>query len=326
METLEQIKDEILKHQSIVVAAHISPDSDAVGSSLGLTRILNSVGKSATGYLVDQIPKRVQPLVKDSKITHEVPREGFDLLIAVDTATKKRLGEHSEVLSKLAKKTIVIDHHISNPAYGDLNFIDATAASTASIILCLGKLLGAKFDETTLNLLLAGLMDDTGCFRFGNTDERVFLEAAELAKLGAKPEKISEILYFSSPLKYLKLQSKVIESIEMIANSQIAFGTMPLKTLTSLSCTKDDADGLIEVLRSVEGTRGAVFLRELDPTPEAPNKWKASIRNKQGSFDANVVAGTFGGGGHIAAAGCTLEMPLEQAKKQIEAAILKALR
>lgn len=325
MSTLEQVRDAIIDKHSIVVAAHISPDSDAVGSCLGLTRILNSIGKSAIGYLFDPIPKRIQPLVNDSKIQHELPKAGFDLLIAVDTATKNRLGDHNEALSKLAKMTIVIDHHISNPGYGELNFIDSSSASTSSIVLHLGKLLGATFDETTLNLLLAGLMDDTGSFRYGNTSERVFQEAAELVRLGAQPEKISELLYFSSPLKYLKLQAKVIETIELRANAQIAFGAMPLKTLSDLGCTKDDADGLIEVIRSVEGTKGAVFLRELEPTAEAPNKWKASIRNKLGSFDANVVAGNFGGGGHVAAAGCTINLPLDQAKKELEAEILKLL-
>lgn len=325
MSTLQEIRDAISSSHSVVVAAHISPDSDAVGSSVGLARLLSSIGKDAVTYLYDRIPERVLPLVKDSKVISQTPSMSFDLLIAVDTATKERLGKSSDELFKFAKKTIVLDHHISNPGYGDLNFIDATSASSASIVLRLGKLLNAKFDKVTLNLLFAGLMDDTGSFRFGNTDERVFLEAAELVRLGAEVEKVSEQLYFSSPLRYLKLQSKVVESIELIAGSQIAFGSISVDDLKTLNCKKEDTDGMIDLLRSVEGTKGAVFLRELTPTSDSPNKWKASIRNKQGSFDANKVATTFGGGGHIAAAGCTINLHLDEAKKLIEAAILKAL-
>jgi phosphoesterase RecJ-like protein len=320
MNSLEQIRDAIFAAKTIIVAAHISPDSDAVGSCLGLVRLLNSIDKSATAYLFDKIPQRLKPLVKDSPVVHQLPSAGVDLFISVDTATKNRLGDHSDALMKLAKKTIVIDHHISNPGYGDLNFIDANSASASSIILHLGKLLSATFDQTSLNLLLAGLMDDTGSFRYGNTTDRVFLEAAEIVKLGAQPEVVSELLYFSSPLKYLKLKSKVVETIELAVNSEIAIGCISLKTLAELNCTKEDADGLIEVLRSIENTKGAVFLRELEA-----GKWKASIRSKQGSFDANIVAGKFGGGGHLAAAGCTIELPLDEAKKQLEAEIAKVL-
>ena len=323
--SLEEIADFIKRAKSVVLAAHISPDSDAIGSSVGLTRLIKTLGIQATTYLFDRVPSRNAPFLGDSQVSHSVPTEAYDLLISVDTATQPRLGDANEELFRLASKTIVIDHHISNPGYGDLNFIDVAYASSSSIILHLGKLLGAQFDETTANLLLAGLMDDTGCFRFGNTTERVFFEAAELVRLGAKPEYVSELLYFSSPLRFLQLRSKLVDSLELIANGQVALGYITQKSLSDLGCTKDDADGLIEVLRSVENTKGAVFLRELEPTADRPERWKGSLRSKQGSFDANAVAGVFGGGGHIAAAGCTIEEPLAVIKLLLEAEIVKAL-
>lgn len=315
----EALLNEIKSAKSIVVAAHISPDTDAVGSSFGLVRALRSIGKDARAYLYDDISNRVRPLIGDTPWSREVPTSEIDLFISIDTATKARLGLKNEELFKCAKRSAVIDHHVSNIGYGDVNYIVGDAPSSASLVLEIANVLNATLDETSLNLLYAGLCDDTGSFRYSNSSVRAFNEAGELVKRGVNPERIAEILFFSTPLRLLKLRSKALDTLELVLDGQLGIASVSQQLLDELGCKSEDTEGLIDDIRAVEGTVGAVFLRQL------ADGWKASIRSKSDSFDANAVAGKFGGGGHRAAAGCTIREPLERVKELMVDAIKEAL-
>jgi len=317
--SLGEVVQKIRVAKSLIVAAHISPDGDAVGSSFGLTRILRSMGKSAQAYLCDGVPERMKPLISDTPWSSNPPVGSYDLLIAIDTATKMRLGPDVEELFKHAASSVVIDHHVSNAGYGDVNFIQGDAPSSASLVIELAAALGVVPDKAAVNLLFAGLCDDTGSFRFSNAGVRAFSDASELVRMGAEPEPVAQALYFSDPFRQFKLRSRALESLELVLKNRIALISLSRATLEELGCTSEDTGEVVDEARRVAGTSGAVFLREVE------NGWKASLRSKGDAFDANAVARTFGGGGHRAAAGCTIQEPLEKAKELLLAALEKAL-
>jgi len=319
MHTLQDVLSEIHAANTIVVTAHISPDSDAIGSSFACARLLRSIGKDARVYLYDPVPARHQELLGDTPFSNQVPEKEFDLLLVIDTATKARVGEKVEELFALAKRTVVVDHHISNPGFGDINYVRGEAPSSSSLVLEIATALNAKLDKFSLNLLFAGLSEDTGSFRFSNSSAQAFLEGATLVSQGAEVDKVSQVLYFSTPLRRMKLRGRALETLELVADGRIALVSVSKQLLSELGCTSEDTDGLIDDVRSIEGTLAAVFLREID------SGWKASLRSKADSFDANHVASKFGGGGHRAAAGCTLREPLDKARELIADAIAQAL-
>lgn len=301
---------------TVLVAAHVSPDADAVGSSCALSRSLSSLGKRSLVYLADKVPAHLLPLIGDTTIVHVVPSEQFDLLVVVDTATKDRVGKDADALFAVSNKRLVIDHHISNTRYGEINYVEGDAPSSASIIYALAQSLGSELDQTTLNLLYAGLCDDTGSFRFSNATPRAFRDAESLVSRGAEVSRVAELLFFSVPLNRLKLRARALERLELICDNKVSFTFLDLESFQECEASPLDSEGVIDDIRAVQGVEGAVFMREVD------EGFRFSLRSKSLAFDANQIASRFGGGGHRAAAGCTIKgVSASEAKERMVTAI-----
>ena len=304
---------------SVIVSAHISPDADAIGSSAGLALGLARLGKKAAVYLYDPVIEKMRPLVGDAPIVNQLPNVSVDAVVVVDTASRRRVGEDGDGLFKLGKTVVNIDHHISNDNWGDHNYIDSAAAASAIIVYELLSELGNGFDTRISNLLYAGLSDDTGQFRYSNTDKRSLTTAAALVEIGAEPHIVANAMYYSVPTRVQRLRALALAGMQIELGGRAAIVVCTKEMLSEAGAKDEDTDGLIDEARAVEGTDCAILIRELS------QGWKISLRSKRLDFDVNRIAGIFGGGGHAAAAGCKIGGSLEQVQAALLGEVKQAL-
>lgn len=302
--------DKLKAGDEFVIVTHISPDADAISSSIGLAQILSLLGKKAKVFFEEDIPNKFKKLISLSYLINS-EQELISLLktstlVGVDCATKKRLGDVVNKHFELAKDTLNIDHHESNENWAKINWVVKDSPATASLIHELAGNLEVKIPQDLANLLYSGIMDDTGCFRYANTTSECLNACADLIKQGAKPQYISSILYYEIPERVLKLRALAASTLETFAQGKIALIYVTKKILEDLNCVSDDTEGLIDLVCSVEGVKIAFFAREID------NGYKVSVRSKEDGVDVNKFAERFGGGGHKMAAGFTLNQPLEK--------------
>jgi phosphoesterase RecJ-like protein len=294
------------KHKcNYVIATHISPDSDAIGSSVALYLALKSAGKNVNLYLEKPLTERFIPLVpKNVKIIHEVPTFEF-IFVGIDCATKKRLGDDFEELLYSSRASFNIDHHKSNENWAKYNYIDDVSPASACIIYQIICDLELDISPEIASLLYAGILDDTGFFRFANTTPECLIIAGTLVELGAKPADISNIIHFEVPKRVVNLRAKALNTLTFYDEDRIALLYVTQAMLDEAGCSSEDSEGLVDFARSVQGVQLGFFIREMD------GKWKVSCRAKTEKYDVNELAGKFGGGGHKMASGFTFEGTLD---------------
>jgi phosphoesterase RecJ-like protein len=297
----DSIINEITSSDTIILSTHVSPDPDAIGSSGALCLGLRSVGKNALLYLPDPLPERLRGFFPEEYIIKEIPSGGY-LLIGLDCATKKRLGDESDLLCSSARNVINIDHHASNEGWGNLNHIKGDEAATAVLVYELLSQLHVPISAQGATLLYAGIMDDTGSFRFSNTSEKALLTASSLLALGANPSEIATEIYFQEPFRALKLKGKAIDTLCVFEDGKAALAYISLQMRGEDVHSPGDSEGIIDIVRAVKGVSVALFLREHER-----DKWRGSIRSKSISCDVSKFASVFGGGGHQAAAGFSID-------------------
>lgn len=307
--SISDIAQEISKSKSFLIFTHIFPDPDAIGSAFALAQGLITLGKHANVHIPQGIIPRMLDLVSTEidLASLDLSKHDFDYAIIVDTANKERA---SGLMTGI--KTINIDHHESNDLWGDLNYIDATSPSSTVIVAELLAELGLKsLDSKIANLLFAGLSDDTGSFKFSNATPRAFKAAATFIEAGASPSDIANRLYFSQKANRIKLQAKALQDLRFYLSGKVSLLTLTQALLEECEASADDTDGLVDIARSVEGVEVAVFIRQ------NAEKWKVSLRSKSDNISVNAIANLFGGGGHPAAAGCTLTGDIKDVEKKI---------
>ena len=223
------------------------------------------------------------------------------------------MGKEQEQLFAVTEQSFNIDHHISNESWADINYIVSDACASAEIAVDVLEELGVTIDKQMADLLYAGIMDDTGSFRYANTNVSALEHAAKLVACGAKPDEVANKLYFSVSEKVLKLRALALSKMSLELAGRVSFLAVTSEMLESLGCSSQDTEGLVDEIRTINGVTGVIFIREL----EEKDKWKVSLRSKQGDFDVQAVAASFEGGGHKMAAGCTMEGSLEKVKKMV---------
>lgn len=302
---IRSIYDLIEGSQEVVIVTHISPDADAVGSALGLAILLKNSGTNANCYFSESLPSKLIPLVDFERVffaEDELVKKlsSGAILVGVDCATKKRLGEVVYKSFPLAKTTINIDHHASNENWGQTNWVVPNAAATAEMIFEFSQSASLKLDSQIANLLYAGILDDTGSFCFSNTTGNTLRYAAELIDAGANPANISNYLYFQVPERVWRLRSQSLMTLRLEHQGKVGIMYVTQKMLDETGCVSEDTEGLVDIIRSIQGVEVVFFVREIE------NGFKISARSKNPNIDVNNFAAHFGGGGHKAAAGFTI--------------------
>jgi len=309
VELVQALKDS----QRVVVATHINPDGDALGSALGLVLALRQMGKQAWVVDKDPVPRIYRFLPSAEEVSSELPQGDVDTLVLVDCGEMERTGY--ETLP--GRTRLVIDHHLTERNFGDIRWVLSNASSTGEMVFNLLKALGLPLEREVAVCLYVALFTDTGGFRYSSSCPSAYRAAAEMVEAGAEPWEVTENVYESHSYQRLALLGKALDG--MVRNEHVAIIAVTDDMYEATGATSEDTDNFANMARSIEGIEVGIFLRQV-----GPDAFKASMRSK-GRVNVAAIAERFGGGGHHNAAGGVIEGSLEHARATILKAVEDAL-
>jgi len=308
----EQIGQTLRDNKRFAILSHVRPDGDALGSQLALGLSLKKLGKDVRIWNEDGMLDKYG-FLSSSKLLTKPPAEpqDFDVAIALDTAIQNRLGNTVAAI-KSAKVWINIDHHPSNPGYGDIVYIDPHAPATGQILFELMTNQKLPIDPAIAENLYAAISTDTGSFQYPNTTARTFEIAAELVRAGVDVGRVSQLTYESYPRRRVELLRDLLGTMRFNANDCVASFSLSLATAKKLGVLPEDNEGLIDHLRAIRGVIVAVFFEEL-----ADGKVRVSMRSKSEKVNVCAICEKFGGGGHVLAAGARVKGTLDEVEQKV---------
>lgn len=306
------VKDFILQNDDFVLISHISPDGDTLGSSLALYEALLTLGKRAQPVCCAPVPDAYRFCPGMEKVVLPAEAKRARCAIAIDCGDLGRLGD-AGALFTAAEKTLVIDHHGTNPGFGDVNWVEECGATGELIYILLGEL-GVAVTESIATCLYTAVATDTGNFAYSNTTERSFQTAGALLKSGFDMSRVNRELFRTCPLRKLKLKSELIRASRFYKDGKLVIGMITNAMMDECGATGADAEGLIDDLRDIDTVEVAIVLRE-----EGADLVRVSMRGKN-CFNVAEVSKLFGGGGHRLAAGCTFRIPIAEAAEKLRLA------
>ena len=301
----------------IAITSHLRPDGDSLCTALALAGIGRLLGKETAVINHDPTPVPFSgfPEIAEVRIG-EIRAEDFDTVVLLECADVSRSGQ--EGLDPAFK--INIDHHYSNTPYADINWIDPEAPAVGGMVFDLRRFLGVTLPPEIAEHLYCAIFSDTGSFHFSNTTPRALAAAAELARLGACPNRVAEKLYYNNRPEKILLLGRVLSSLDMRANGTIAVITMLRRDAESLGLREVDTEDMTTLARSIQGVEMVMFFKEL-----GPETFRVSLRSK-GSANAALVAEHFGGGGHVHASGFTVYGPYDKLIREVPATVETLLK
>src|SRR5216110_2004005 len=312
LSTFEQIGRVLREHQRFAILSHVRPDGDALGSQLALALSLQQLGKDVRVWNEDGMLEKYSFLPRAELLTKPPSTaDDVDVAIALDTAIQNRLGTALAAV-RSAKMWINIDHHLSNPGYGDLVYVDPTAPATGQIIFDLIKNQGFPFNREIAENLFAAISTDTGSFQYPKTSARTFEIAAELIRTGLDVGRLNQQLYENYHRRRLELLRELLRTMRFEHGGRAASISLSLRTAAELGVIPEDNEGLIDHLRAVRGVIVAVFFEELND-----GKVRVSMRSKSNFVDVCAICQKFGGGGHTLAAGARVRGTLAEVEEKV---------
>jgi len=311
---LQKISEAIQASQQIVIFTHVSVDGDCLGSSIALALALTSMNKQVHILSEAPVPGSLEFLPGKEFVVKQLP-ENFkpDLSISVDCGDKERFIDREAVYDS-AEITANIDHHRTNIGFAKLNCVDKHRSSTAELVFELIKGLSAEVTAEIATCIYVGLVTDTGGFRFGNTNAETHMCAAELLGYGIDVASISEECFNYTTESILRLKVRALNSLQLEYEKRLAIVTVRETDFIECGADKSETEGFADFGRALSTVVASVCLREFEK-----NKIRVSMRSK-GDYNVAKIATNFGGGGHINAAGCSIDDTLENAKARIIAA------
>ena len=300
----------LVEHDSFVLACHVRPDGDCLGAALALARALRAVGKDVVVLSQDPVPEHYLFLPGSDGVLSETSRRDFAVGALVDSDAPKRVGSCSETVLS-APMLVRIDHHLSTEDFGSIQIVDTEVSSTSELVAELFEANDIPIDRDTATLLLAGIIFDTGGFRYPNASARTFEIASKLAALGAKPAAVAREIFESRPIRAAKILGRALSSMQSTEDGVVVWAEITRADYFDLGADDADTEGVVNTVAGVKGPKVVILFREVEP-----NSIRVSLRSRDG-VDVNVVAKVFDGGGHAAAAGCTVNAPLAEAEKLV---------
>ena len=310
--TFAEIGQALRQHHTIAILSHVRPDGDALGSEIALALSLQQLGKEVRVWNEEGMLEKYSFLPRAELLTKPpAAPEDVDLAVALDTAIQNRLGTAGQAI-RSAKLWINIDHHVSNPGYGDLVYIDPTAPATGQILFELIKSEKLPIDQEIAENLFVAISTDTGSFQYPNTTARTFEIAAELVRIGLNVGEIGQKTYENYPRRRLELLRELLRTLQFDSDGRVASFGLDLKTAAELGVIPEDNEGLIDHLRAIQGVIVAVFFEEL-----TDGKVRVSMRSKSEAVDVSAICQKFGGGGHKLAAGARIRGELQEVRERV---------
>ncbi len=306
--TLDSIGEEIKKAENIIILTHESPDGDAIGSSLAMYNVLKRMGKNVE-VVIPEYPRIFGFLPKAQDILAEPQREEYDLAIALDCADSRRLGSLKDVL-EISKRTISMDHHSMNPMFADINFVDPVSPATCQILVVVFNYLNIEITKDIGTCLLTGIITDTGGFKYSGVTSETFEFVAWLLNSGVNVSEIYKKVLQIKTRANFELTRIAMNRMEFLEEGKVSFTYITLEDQEKYDNEEGAHEGIVEVIRDVEGVEVAIFLRE------DVDGYKISLRSNE-YVNVSDVCFLFGGGGHTKAAGCKIQGTPEQIKMKL---------
>jgi len=316
---MKQIVSHLKNSRRLILATHVNPDGDAIGSLTAMGLALEALGKETRLYCASPIPAVYRYLTGTDRISGQFdPAVNYDTAIILDCGGFERVGPAYPDIRKTA--TIInIDHHDTNAGFGDFQIVDTAACATAEILYRLFKALDVAITSDIATSIYTGILTDTGSFRFSNTNRAAFAICEEMVASGMDPYAVAQNVYGTYSLGRIKLLNLALDSIELAADGKVSIMTLTREMLAETRTQPEDIDGLINYARRIEDVKLAVLLQEIENGSQPANgkpSFHVSLRS-DGGIDVAEIAAAFGGGGHKEAAGFNIDSPLADIRAQI---------
>jgi len=315
---------------TVAIGGHTNPDGDCVGSCMGLyIYLLKNYRSIKVDVYLEEIPPSFHLLSNTEDIKHQKDLlepsqtligssdEQYDLFVCLDCGDLKRLG-FSLPIFKTAKRTLCIDHHVSNQGFADVNYIVPSASSTCEMVFHLFE--KERIPLASATALYLGIIHDTGAFQYSSTSPNTLRVAAELLAMGVKGYQIIDETYYSKSHIQNRVLGKVLLDSRLILHDRGIISILSKHDQEALGATIHDLDGIVSVLRTTKGVDVAIFIYEVGHL-----QYKVSLRSSE-EFDVRPVAEAFGGGGHQRAAGVAMIGKIEEIQEKLRYEILQQMQ
>lgn len=307
--TLDEILKEIEKSETFVVLAHDNPDGDAIGSALAIYAFLKEQGKEKIDVLFKEFPENLSFLPNADVIKSEASYEKYDMAIVLDCTNTQRLTKGYERYVENAKVRVQFDHHLRNSMFGDYNVVNPAAPACAQIIVSSLEYLKIEISKDVATCLLAGIITDTGGFRFNSVTAETFEFAGWALTKGINVSKIYKESMMTKTKTQFEAEKLALDRLEFFADDRITFTYITKKDKEELGIKSGELDGIAGMGVMVKNVEVAIFAHEKE------DGFKCSFRSN--GIDVADICMLFGGGGHKMAAGCLIDAPLEEVKKAV---------
>ncbi len=307
----EKVSFIINSNQTFLIITHLFPDGDSLGSQTALHNLLKGLGKDSYMLCSDQVPYQYKylPSIDQIKVgLDELTFESRPVTFCLDCADEKRMGIDYEQIERESEIIINIDHHMNNSNYGHVNIVDSKKAATAQIIYdIINHSFPDYLNKRIATCIYTGILTDTGRFQYENTTPRVHRIISHLLEFGIIPAEIFSNIYEKDPLNRFKLLELVFKRITFVKSKKLIYSYVLQKDFERLQLPFSAQDGIIELLRSVEGAKIAALIKQIDST-----SCKVSLRTSDKSINVADLALRFGGGGHRMAAAYSCSGNIDQ--------------
>ncbi len=316
--TTEEIIEKLNSAKNVAVFCHARPDGDALGGALALCIALNNAGKNAVMCCEDEVPEKFLFLPTMSLVNHKLPQNDYDTFISVDCADLARMGVFTDRYRKFKGCTINIDHHFSNTGYAKYNYVLERPAS-CEVLTDLFRAAGYEITEDMANLLMLGVITDSGNFSHADVTANTYICAAALRDCGADVQSLNYHVFSRQTKERALLYARAMSTIGFALDGLFAYIFITQEAMKELGADKSLTEGFIDFPLSVDGVEVAASLLEFKK-----GEYKISLRSK-GRVNVNDVAAKFGGGGHVLASGCMIFGEQDEALAKLIEAVKQGL-
>lgn len=315
---MQAVIDKIMEAKSVAVLTHLNEDPDTIGSCFAFAKVMRKLGKEATVYVNGRIESRLAFIGDDYVLYQEGMKHNHDLCACIDCGDLGRIAERKSLFEEI-NNSINIDHHLTNTNFADANYVDGKAAAAGEILCALFEKMGIELDNDIAKDLYTAICSDTGCFKYSNVTPKTMRTAANLLEYDFDHAEVARLLFDSESLAAAKLKAEITENIKEYADGKIKAVITDEKIGAKYGMGKEDIPNLVDIPRRIEGTEIAVCIKRTN------NGFRLNLRSN-GKADVAEVAMKFGGGGHIKAAGATLDFDsTEKAERAVIDACKRAL-
>lgn len=318
--SLNEIASVLKGASCVLVACHVRPDGDALGSGFGLCKALKNAGKRAYMLLDEAPPARLAILSGMDEFYGELPvsLNEADLFVTVDCAEESRIGDFDSAYTRYKGKTVNIDHHVSNEGFAKYNYVLPESTATCEILPSVLQAAGFEITKEIADLFAMGLLTDSGNFSHRDVSSNTYKVAALLKDCGADLYEIGYKMFSCQTKARAMLYKRVLNSMRFELDDKLVFMTITQKDFEETQTDKSQTEGFVDYPLSIEGVEVAVSVMEVKK-----NQYKVSLRSR--NVNVNAVAAVFGGGGHVLASGCMLCCEYEEVIDRITHAVFQQL-